>query len=637
MNAPLPHSSNTAAIQDPLILLTQRFQTAIAAAFPQITDSVDPLIKPCNQPEMGDFQCNAAMSLAKRIGTTPRDVANKLVATVDLGSLCEPLTAKSIAGPGFINIRVRPDALSESLASLDTPHLGLEPAAPPMTIIVDLMGVNLAKQMHVGHLRSPIIGDALAKVFERLGHTVIRQNHVGDWGLPIAMVTARIMKLAAAGQINLNTLTLDQLDEAYKAAQFECQREAGSMELVRKYGLGPKAEAECAAQVDAATEKFLEARATLIKLQAKDPATYAVWQIIQKVTMEVCLAVCKRLHVNVTDTDSAGESSYADELPEIVADLERRGVAEKSEGALVVRLDEPQYGGIKEPCLVRKTDGGFLYATTDIAGIRRRVQKLHGDRLVYAIDARQSLQMRQVYGASKKAGYARNSITGNDAVMEHAAFGSVLGDDGRPFRSRGGESVRLSDLLEETVNRANAAVHANAEKRSTKVTFTDEEFREIAEAVGIAAIKYADLSNDRTRDYIFSFDRMLSFEGNTGPYLLYALVRTKNILRKAIEQGKGDTWKSSPPAASQPAEKALALALLRYPATIRSVADSLEPHRLVQYLFELSGAFSTFYDQCPVLQSEGEIRNGRLRLTALTGCVIEDGLNMLGIPTLERM
>lgn len=628
-----------ASIQDPVTILTQRFQDAAATVFEQVGDArgFDPQIRPCNQPEHGDFQCNAAMSLAKRVGKPPREVAKALIAHVKVDDLCQPLTEGSIAGPGFINLRLKEDALVASLAGLDTSgegsgsDLGIAPPERVMNIVVDLMGVNLAKQMHVGHLRSPIIGDAIAKTFERMGHRVIRQNHVGDWGLPIAMVTARLMEMVKSGTMDLAKITLDQLDAAYKAAQAECQRETGAMELIKKCHLGPKLEAEVQAQIDEAMEKFSKARATLLALQAKEPETYAVWKRIQKVTMDVCIAVCERLHVNVTDEHSAGESSYADELAGVVADLEQRGIAEKSDGALIVRLEEPEFGGIKEPCLIRKTDGGFLYATTDVAAIKRRVQKLEAERIVYCIDSRQSLQMKQVAGVSKKAGYTKHPKTGEYAVLEHAAFGSVLGEDGKPFKTRSGESTKLSDLLEETVTRATAVV------QSKNSELSPQDARVIAEGVGMAALKYADLCNDRIRDYIFSFDRMLAFEGNTGPYLLYALVRTKNIFRKAAEKGIGDGWKTANVSVSEPAEKALALGLLKYPSTVKSVADSLEPHRLCQYLFELAGLFSSFYDQCPVLSSEGAVRDGRLRLASLTGRVLEDGLGILGIPTLERM
>lgn len=592
----------------------------------------DPLITATKNPALGDFQSNAAMPLAKKLGKKPREIASGIVAKLDVSDIAEPVTEGSIAGPGFINVRLRGDALAGLVSALDSKDLGIEKPARVETIVVDLMGVNLAKQMHVGHIRSPFIGDAIARAFERLGHTVIRQNHVGDWGLPIAMVVSKLMRDAAAGKRDLATITLDDLDAAYKAAQAECQRDTAGLEAVRKYGLGPKAEAELEEQVAGATEAFTRARQTLVKLQAHDSQTFAVWQRIADVTMAVCLEMCKRLNVNVTARDSAGESSYAEELPGVVEDLLKRGVAEESDGAIVVRLREPEFGAIPEPVLIRKSDGGYLYATTDVAAIRRRVQKLKGERLVYAIDARQSLHMKQVFGASKKAGYARNPVTGRDAEMQHAAFGTILGEDGRPFKTRSGENVKLQDLVDEATGRAAKIV---AEKSPD---LTEAERAGIAAAVGVAALKYADLSNDRIKDYVFSFDRMVSFEGNTGPYLLMALARIKNIFRKAAERGVGAGWESAPIRIEQPAEKALGLALLRYPAAVKAAAESSEPHRLAQYIYELAGAFSTFYDACPVIQAEDEgVRTSRLRLCAVTARVLEDGLNVLGIPTVERM
>jgi len=621
---------------DPLQVLADRFRAAIAAAFPDLSEPADPLITASKQAALGDFQSNAAMPLAKKLGQKPRDIAAAIVARLDIADIAEPVTDAAIAGPGFINVRLRGDALASLLESLDTPGLGVAAPAKPEIVVVDLMGVNLAKQMHVGHIRSPIIGDAIARTFERLGNTVIRQNHVGDWGLPIAMVIAKLMADAAAGKIDLDKLTLDQLDTAYRLAQAENQRDTAGLEAVKKFGLGPKAAAELEEQVAGATEAFTRARQTLIKLQSGDAKTLAVWQKLSDVTMAVCIDACRRMGVNVTQRDSAGESSYADELPGLVADLESRGIAEHSDGALVVRLEDPRLGAIREPCLVRKSDGGYLYATTDIAAIRRRVQKLHADRIIYAIDARQNLHMRQVYGASRKAGYATNPITGRDAVMEHAAFGSVTGPDGRPLKTRSGENIKLADLLEETVVRAVAAVRARAAERGDDIA--EPQAREIAEAVGIAALKYADLSNDRMKDYAFSFDRMLAFEGNTGPYLLYALVRVRSIFRKAAERGVGAGWETAPYLIAQPAEKTLALTLLRYPAAIAGVAETLEPHRLCQYLYDLAGAFSTFFDACPVLTAPDEpTRLARLRVCGLTARILEDGLRILGIPTLERM
>lgn len=654
--------SNTGAIAalDPGAILADCFARAISRAYPALEGAIDAMVSPSRAPapnkagtdkpspakvpDFGDYQCNAAMPLAKRVGTKPQDVARAIVAAAAtdprVAELCEPLTDASIAGPGFINIRLKSEALGGLLLHLDRPDLATPPPTSPQTIVVDLMGVNLAKQMHVGHLRSPIVGDAIARLFERQGHNVIRQNHVGDWGLPIAMVTARLMRQISAGQLSLDTITLDQLDIAYKAAQAECQRDTEGLAAVKKFDLGPKALAELEEQVNGATEAFLRARQTLIDLQRKEPKTYAVWQRIAEVTMRECLAACARLHINLTDAHSAGESSYADELSPLIDDLIARGIAIEDQGALIVRLDEPSrdsageplWEPIKEPCLVRKTDGGYLYATTDIAAVKRRVQKFGAHRAVYAIDARQSLHLRQVFASSIKAGYAIHPGTGRPAVLQHAAFGAVLGEDGKPFKTRSGESVKLADLLNETVERATAKV------REKSPDLAPEELARVAEAVGMAALKYADLSNDRARDYMFSFDRMLAFEGNTGPYLLYALVRIKSIFRKAAERGIDlAAWPSTRFAIAEPAEKALALVLLKYPATLASAGETIEPHRICQYLYDLAGAFASFFDRCPVLQAEGSTRDARLRLCDLTARVLEDGLHVLGIPTVDRM
>jgi arginyl-tRNA synthetase len=653
---------------DPLQLLAQRFRAAIAAAVPGAVDA-DPMITATKNPALGDFQSNAAMGLAKRggAGKNPREIAAAIVEKLDIADIAEPVTAGSIAGPGFINIRLRSDALSDLLRGLDTPALGIPaPAAgEKQTVVVDLCGVNLAKQMHVGHLRSTVIGDTLARTLSRLGHDVIRQNHVGDWGLPIAMVTDKVMRLADAGKLNLRTLKLDDLDRLYKAAQADCAADARGLAAAQKFGLGPKALAELEEQVGGAREADARARQTLLALQAHEPKVFAVWQRIAEITMQACLETVARLNAVVLPEHSAGESTYATELPGVVDDLLKRGIAEVDQGAVVIRLEAE---GIAEPCIIRKSDGGYLYATTDMAAVRRRVQKLGADRVVYTVDARQSLHFKQVFAAATKAGYADRAVTQSrgdgvtqsgavtqsrsdgvtqgggktgdtarkggatrTASLEHAAFGTILGEDGRPFKTRTGESVKLTDLIDEAVARADAQVAARSAELSA------EQRRPIAEAVGIAALRYADLSPDRVKDYVFSFDRMVSFEGNTGPYLLYALARVRSIFRKAAERGAGEAWRTAALDVREPAEKALALALLRYPAAVRAVGESLEPHRLCQYLFELATAFSGFFESCPVLQGEASVRDSRLRLCDLTGRVLGDGLTVLGIPLVERM
>lgn len=614
-------------LYDPVAILGQRFKAAIAAAYPEAADA-DPLITATKNAAMGDFQSNAAMALAKRIGKPPRDVAAALVAKADIRDVAEPLTAASIAGPGFINIRLRADTLAQLVSHLDTPRLGVEPVAPKQTVVVDLCGVNLAKEMHVGHLRATIIGDALARTFERLGYDVKRQNHLGDWGLPIAMVTGKIKELADSGKIDLRKLKIEDLDRYYKMAQRDCAADEEGLKAVYRFGLGPKAQAELEEQVNGAREATSRAKNTLLKLQAHEPATYGVWKQIADLTVEACVRTCARLHANVKAEHTAGESSYSEELGPVVEDLMKRGIAEESHGAVVVRVE-----GIEEPCIIRKSDGGFLYATTDLAAIRRRVNVLGGDRVIYCVDARQGLHFKLAFAAADKAGYTTKK-DGHKARLQHAAFGMVLGEDGRPFKTRSGENVRLMQLIDEARDRAMAAVT----QRSPEMP--EAERATIAEAVGVAAIKYADLSNDRVKDYVFNFDRMLAFEGNVGPYLLLAVVRVRSIFRKAAERQMdgGGAWKSAPLHLHAAHEKQLALLLLRYPGVLDAVSEYLEPHRLCQYLYELAGAFSSFFDACPVLQAPDETtRYSRLRLCDLTARVLADGLNVLGIPPLERM
>ncbi|MFG0273651.1 MAG: arginine--tRNA ligase [Phycisphaerales bacterium] len=616
---------------DPVEILNDRFLSAMRAAFSDLPEGADPLIAPSRNPQFGDFQSNAAMGLAKALGKKPREVAGAIVANLDVSDLAEPVDEGSIAGPGFINIRLKPDALASLVSAIDTPDLGVAAPASPETVVVDLCGVNLAKQMHVGHLRATVIGDTLARVFERLGLHVRRQNHVGDWGLPIAMVSQALKERMDAGTIDPGALTLDDLESLYRQAQRACAPDTRGLAMVERFDLGPKARAELEEQVASAEEAAARAREMLVRLQAGEAEAVAIWERIATVTMAECLRTCERLHTDIDEGDSAGESSYRDELPEVVADLERRGVAVESDGALVVPLDDV---GIAEPCLVRKRDGGFLYATTDLAAIRRRVQQLGASRVIYCVDARQSLHFRQAFAAAHKAGYTKRS-DGVVASLEHAAFGTVLGEDGRPFKTRSGENVKLSALLDEAIARAETAV---GEKNPD---LPEAARKTVAEAVGVSAIKYADLSSDRVKDYVFAFDRMLAFEGDTGPYLQYALVRVRSIFRRAaseLGEAEAEASRSAPLLLETPEEKTLALLLLRYAGALESVGASLEPHRLCNYLHDLAGAFSQFFQACPVLKAETEaLRRSRLRLSDLTGRVLEDGMTTLGLVALEQM
>ncbi len=588
--------------------------------------------------KLGDFQCNAAMALAKAVSLPPREVATALVAKLNADEtflrLASPLAPGAIAGPGFINITLRPDALPAMLDALGMSNLGMPAPASGPIVVVDLCGVNLAKQMHVGHLRSTVIGDTLARILDRTGCRVIRQNHVGDWGLPIAMVTARLMDMDAAGKIDLQTLTLDGLDKAYKAAQRECDADEKGLAAATKWHMGPKVIAELEAHVDGASTKYEDAKRVLRQLQAREPSVMRVWQRISDVTMTQCLAIAARLNSIVTSEHSAGESSYAEELAPLVDQLIALGITEVSEGALVIRVDD---AGISEPLIIRKSDGAFLYATTDMAAIRRRVQTFGASRVVYCVDARQGLHFKQVFAGAERAGFTKLP-TGERATLEHAAFGTILGEDGRPFKTRTGESVKLSDLISNA--EASAMDVLNAE--SPDIAPADRPA--IARAVSIAALRYADLSTERIKDYVFSAQRMMSFKGNTGPYLLYAYVRMCSIFRKAGERNLLDPAGPQRGTAGftlniiEPAEKTLALAILRYPSAVNESARTLEPSRLCAYTYELATAFSQFFDACPVITADDEAtRRSRLRLCELTRQVLHDALETLGIQTLERM
>jgi arginyl-tRNA synthetase len=615
-------------IQDPKSVLETRFVDAIRAALPDLEGEVDPLIGASRQPELGDFQSNAAMPLAKRVGMKPRDVAVAIVEKLDVSGIANPVTAESIAGPGFINISLLPEAIGSALSAMDDEDLGLPKSADPETIVVDLCGVNLAKQMHVGHLRSSVIGDAIARLKERLGHTVIRQSHVGDWGLPIAMVVQRLIEMEDAGVVDTGTISLDELNTIYRAAQAQCKAEKKALALIERVGGHAKAEAELGARIEDAERSFKAAQERLVKLQSGDERSVAMWNRVYEITMGACLATCAALMTNITDEHSAGESTYRDELGPLIADLESRGIAEIDDGALVVKVE-----GIKEPTLVRKRNGGYLYATTDMAAIRRRVQKLGADQVIYCVDARQALHFKQVFGAAIKAGYATKP-DGTTAHLEHAAFGNVLGEDNKPLKTRSGENVKLQDLLDEAVVRAKKEV----DTRSAELP--NEERATIANHIAIAAIKYADLSTERVKDYVFSFERMLAFEGDTGPYILYAVARINNLVRKAREGGVDvEGALSAEMSLDDPAERALALLVLRYPAMVRGAAAHDEPNRLCGYLYDLASMFAKFYEKCPILKEgvDGRSRDTRLRLAVLTKRVLEDGCAALGIPVVDRM
>jgi len=612
---------------DPAAILDTRFKEAIHAAVPDLPQSqIQTHITPSRQPKFGDFQSNCAMPIAKRFKMQPRELAAKIIEHLDVSGVAESITDANIAGPGFINVTLLPEAISESLGAMDNKQLGVSIPDSPPTVVVDVCGVNLAKQMHVGHLRSTVIGDAIARLYERMGYKVIRQSHVGDWGLPIAMVVEQLITIEDEGD-DLSSLTLSELNSMYKKVQAACKAETKALELIQKVGGHAKAEIELVERIADANASLDKAKSRLVALQSGDERSVQVWQRIYDITMNACLSTCKRLHTEITDEHSAGESTYRDELAPLVQDLIDRKIAVEDEGALVVKCD-----GIKEPTIIRKRDGGFLYATTDLAAIKRRVSKLGGDIVVYCVDSRQGLHFKQVFAAAHKAGYDKTQ-SGNDATLVHAMFGTVLGDDNKPLKSRSGENLNLTDLLDEAVTRASATV---AEKNPD---MSESDRAEISEAVAMAAVKYADLSTERIKDYVMNFDRMLAFEGDTGPYLLYAVVRIRSIFRKANEL-KIDLSNigNAPFNLNEPSEKALALMILRYPSLIENAGQSCEPNRLCSFVYDLASAYSAFFDKCPVLKNDDEqVRNSRLRLCDLTGRVLSDALDTLGIPTVERM
>ncbi len=582
---------------DPAVALEAVFRDAIRSVLGDEHVDADPLIRVSQNPDFGDFQVNGVMKLAKQMKSNPRELAGRIAeaAAASAGAIAEPL---EVAGPGFINVRLKSTAIDAMLGVMDTPQLGLAPDTDTRPIAIDLCGVNIAKQMHVGHLRSTIIGDTLARVLERCGRTVHRQNHLGDWGLTIAMV---LHELGSSGA-DFDTLTLDDLDAAYRKAQ----QDTGSAD---------------------------PAKQTLIRLQQGDEAVQRDWQRIVDVTMRAVYESFDTLGARLGAEHNRPESFYRDRLAPIVDEFLAAGLAEVDDGAVIVRFADRE-----RPLIIRKSDGGFLYSTTDLAAVRYRVQELGAARVIYVVDARQRDHFRDVFDAIRLIGWDRLP-DGSRAELVHIPFGSVLGTDRKPLKTRSGENVSLAALLTEATDRAMAEVRTRAaDPKAPTHGLDDDTLTAIGRAVGIGAVKYADLSSDLVRDYVFNLDRMIAFEGNTGPYMQYAHARVCSIFARAgldVDDplGTGDQYRIA-----EPSEKTLALALLRYAAVVRSVAESLEPHRLCTYLFELANAYSVFYEHCPVLRSEPEaLRNSRLSLCRLVRRVLADGLDLLGIEAPTRM
>lgn len=539
----------------------------------------------------GDFASNIAMMLAKPAGMKPRDLAQKLIEALpaDAG-----ISKVEIAGPGFLNFFQNTDALAQRLdAALRDEHLDVRKAGPAQRVIIDMSSPNLAKEMHVGHLRSTIIGDAVGRVLEFLGDEVIRQNHVGDWGTQFGMLLAYLEEKPAAAESELA-----DLEQFYRAAK-------------QRFDESP-------AFAD-------RARELVVRLQAGDAECLRLWTRFNEISLSHCQKIYDRLNVKLSPADVKGESAYNDALPGIVETLRAKGLLTEDEGAQCVFLEEFQNAeGKPLPVIVQKAGGGYLYATTDLASMNYRSQTLNADRVLYFVDQRQALHFQMVFAVARRAGLVREQLQ-----LEHMGFGTMNGADGRPFKTRDGGTVKLIDLLDEAEQRAYALV-------SEKNPDLDEaELRNIARAVGVGAVKYADLSKHRTSDYRFNFDLMLSFEGNTAPYLLYAYTRVASLFRKL---GKGMQEVDGHIQLDAEQEQALAAKLAQFGETLNSVGEKGEPHLLCSYLYDLAGLFSSFYENCPVLAAEDEaVRTSRLRLAALTGRTLKQGLELLGLEPLERM
>ncbi|KHA59130.1 arginyl-tRNA synthetase [Vibrio variabilis] len=545
------------------------------------------------KPQFGDYQANGVMGVAKKLGTNPREFAQKVLDVLDLDGIA---SKTEIAGPGFINIFLSEEFLAKQAESaLADARLGVAQEAQ-QTIVADYSAPNVAKEMHVGHLRSTIIGDAVVRTLEFLGHKVIRANHIGDWGTQFGMLIANLERVQKeSGEVSME---LSDLEAFYRESK-------------KLY--------------DEDEEFAVRARNYVVKLQSGDEYCAEMWKKLVDVTMVQNQRNYDRLNVSLTRDDVMGESMYNDMLPGIVADLKERGIAQEDDGAQVVFLEEyKNKDGEAMGVIIQKRDGGFLYTTTDIACAKYRYETLGANRVLYFIDSRQHQHLMQAWTIVRKAGYVPEEVS-----LEHHAFGMMLGKDGRPFKTRAGGTVRLADLLDEAEERAIKLIESkNAELDS-------EEKAKIANTVAMAAVKYADLSKHRTTDYVFDWDNMLAFEGNTAPYMQYAYTRVSSIFAKAgisMDNLAGEIK------VTEEKEKALIAKLLQFEEAVQSVAREGQPHIMCSYLFELAGQFSSFYEACPILNTEDEsVKQSRLKLAALTAKTIKQGLSLLGIETLERM
>jgi arginyl-tRNA synthetase len=575
---------------DPLIPLRERVLDASRAALGDAADA-DPAL---HRSQHADYQADLALALARKLKKNPREVAAAIAEKLPSDDV---IASVEISGPGFLNITLRPEYLAGLIERMRADdRLGVARAKRPETIVIDYSGPNVAKEMHVGHLRSTIIGDSLARLFEWQGHTVIRRNHVGDWGTPFGMLIEHLLDESASG----TGAGVRELGAFYRAAR---------------------------AKFDSDPAFADRARQRVVLLQSGDAATLAHWRRLIDISVEHFSQLYAALGVTLRPADVVGESQYNAVLPEIVDELTRKGLARQSEGAICVF--PPGFAGREGepvPLIVRKQEGGYGYATTDLAAVRNRVRDLGATRLLYVVGAPQTQHLAMVFAVARLAGWADDRVR-----LEHVAFGSVLGTDKKMLKTRSGDSVSLASLVEEAVARAAKVV---ADK--TPDLGADEQAR-IATAVGVGAVKYADLSSDRIKDYVFDWNRMLAFDGNTAPYLMYAHARIRSMLRKASAPDQVAVVVGAPIALDAPQEKALALALVQLEGALERAADACHPHRVCAFLYDVATAFTSFYEACPVLKAEGGTRASRLALCEVTARTLALGLNLLGIGAPDQM
>jgi len=568
-------------------LLEARVSSALNAAGAADAPGV---VRVAGKPDFGDYQANGIMGAAKRLKTNPRELASSVVDHLDLTDIADV----EIGGPGFLNLKLKNSWLA---AALNDRNSLLVATDSPQMIVVDYSSPNLAKEMHVGHIRSTIIGDATVRMLEALGHRVVRQNHVGDWGTQFGMLVTYLGELEDSAGATQSALA--DLEEFYRSAKAQFDADPGFAE---------------------------RSRLAVVALQAGDPDVRALWQRFIELSLSHCQVLYERLGTTLSPNDVMAESAYNDALPGVISSLRERGLLAESDGAQCVFLDEFKgKDGDILPVIVQKSDGGYLYATTDLAAINHRSNTLNADRVMVFTDARQVLHFRQIYAVAKAAGFDSPKVS-----LEHYPFGAMLGRDGKPFKTREGSVVKLADLLDEASERGRAAVTQAGQ-------LTDpEDIDAAARAIGIGAVKYADLSKNRTSDYVFDWDTMMSFEGNTAPYLQYAYARIQSIFaRGEVSAQDADSLQVQELAA--PAEHQLATTVLRVQEVVeQSVAEGM-PHYLCTYLYELASRFMTFYEACPILKSTGVQRQSRLALAAQTADVLRGGLDLLGIETVDRM